>query len=114
MPSQTGFRTLGILEFDNLYTLDRLFPHSEKTRSHLGNDEIVVGFQFVGVSSFSRAAEGLEGGGRPDGPGGVFGGAIDADDPDFVQANPVWSPDGRWIAFASQVAMIVAWASLPP
>ena len=23
-----------------------------------------------------------------------------ADDPDYVQSNPTWSPDGKWVVFA--------------
>jgi Tol biopolymer transport system component len=31
---------------------------------------------------------------------GTFRALPGADDPEYVQSNPVWSPDGKWIVFA--------------
>ncbi len=36
-----------------------------------------------------------------------------ADDPDFVQTSPAWSPDGRWVVFAKAPAVDLEMTQLP-
>jgi len=57
MPAQSWFGALGIFEFNDLHSLDGLFPDAEKSCGHLGDDMVVIRFELIRIPSFPGAAK---------------------------------------------------------